>query len=160
MHFIVLLAGAIGIATIGFASPAQAQAMKAKIAFNNTIGKETANQPAGGKTVGYSVKLSGGDLDGCTVDIVETLYGREEGSWGIFDIKGNVKCSDGGFAYTSSGSWDGKGFHGAGNIQDGSGTGRFQGIKGRIAQLGGQIGKADGGGFDISYELRVDPVRA
>jgi hypothetical protein len=26
--------------------------------------------------------LQGGDLDGCAVDVVEQLYGRDEGAWG------------------------------------------------------------------------------
>jgi hypothetical protein len=160
MRFQFLLASAIGIVVIGFASPAGAQAMKSKVSFNNNIGKETGNQPADGKTVSYSITLSGGELDGCTVDVVESLFGREEGNWGIFDIKGDVKCSGGGFSYTSSGAWDAKGFHAAGDIKDGSGTGKFKGITGRIAQLGGGASKADGGGMTISYDLVVDQTKA
>jgi hypothetical protein len=96
------------------------------------------------------------DLDGCTVDIVEALYGRDEGAWGIFDIAGDVKCDRGAFAYTSSGAWDGNGFHAAGDIEDGSGSGDFEGIKGRVAQLGGGAADAGNGTFDISYDLVFD----
>jgi hypothetical protein len=160
MWFVLVLTSAITVTIVSFATPAGAEAMKSKVAFNNSIGKETGNQPAGGKTVSYQITLRGGDLDGCTVDIVESLYGREEGNWGIFDIKGDVKCSGGGFTYTSSGAWDGKGFHAAGAIKDGSGTGKFKDIGGRIAQLGGGASKADGGGFNISYDLVVDHRKA
>ena len=156
MRFTSVLTSTISVAILGFASPAGAEAMKSKVSFNNNIGKAAASQPAGGKTVSYQITLKGGELDGCTVDIVESLFGREEGAWGIFDIKGDVKCSGGGFTYTSSGAWDGNGFHAAGAIKDGSGTGKFQGISGRIAQLGGGASKADGGGFNISYDLVVD----
>lgn len=135
---------------------ASAEALKSKVAFNNGIGKETADQPAGGKTVGYQITLAGGDLDGCTVDIIELLYGRDEGAWGIFDIVGDVTCSNSGFAYTSSGAWDGNGFHAAGAVEDGSGTGDFEGITGRIAQINGGGSDAGDGTFDIAYELVVD----
>lgn len=156
MQLMFLLSSIISIAAVVFAPPAMAQAMKSKVAFNNSIGKKTGDQPAGGMTVSYQVTLSGGELDGCTVDIVESLYGREQGSWGVFDIKGDVQCSGDGFSYTSSGAWDGKGFHAAGTITDGSGTGKFKDIGGRVAQLGGGASKADTGGFNISYELVVD----
>ena len=160
MRFAFLLTGALSVAILGFASPAGAEAMKSKVSFNNSIGKEHGKQPAGGKTVAYQITLKGGELDGCTVDVVESLFGRDEGAWGIFDIKGDVKCSGGGFTYMSSGAWDGNGFHAAGDIKDGSGTGKFKGIKGRIAQLGGGASKADGGGMNISYELVVDSQKA
>ena len=55
MRFQFLLASAIGIAVLGFVSPAGAQAMKSKVSFNNNIGKETGAQPAGGKTVSLYV---------------------------------------------------------------------------------------------------------
>lgn len=135
---------------------ASAEALKSKVAFNNGIGKETADQPAGGKTVGYQITLAEGDLDGCTVDVIESLYGREEGAWGIFDIAGDVTCTNGSFAYTSSGAWDGNGFHAAGTIEDGSGAGDFEGIAGRIAQINGGGSDAGDGTFDIAYELLVD----
>ncbi len=138
------------------APPASAGALRSSAAFNTGIGQKTANQPPNGVTVAYQIKLKGGELDGCTVDIVESLYGRDEGAWGIFDISGNVTCSGGGFAYTSSGAWDGKGFHASGEIKDGSGSGTFDGISGRIAQLGGSAASAADGTLDISYELVVD----
>jgi hypothetical protein len=133
----------IAIATTLTVAPAFADTHKSAVAFNTSIGAKTASQPADGVQVADQVTLKGGDLDGCTVDIVESLYGREEGVWGIFDIAGDVKCARGGFSFTSSGAWDGNGFHGAGIIADGSGSGDFQGISGRIAQLGG--GGADAG---------------
>jgi hypothetical protein len=138
------------------AAPAFADTLKSGVAFNNGIGAKTANQPANGVEVAYQITLEGGDLDGCTVDIVEQLYGREDGAWGIFDIAGDVKCDRGGFSYTSSGAWDGKGFHAAGDIEDGSGSGDFEGISGRVAQLNGGGVDAGNGTFDISYDLVFD----
>ena len=85
------------------ATPAVADTLKSGVAFNNSIGKKTASQPANGVEVAYPITLKGGDLDGCAVDVVEQLYGREDGAWGIFDIAGDVKCDRGGFSYTSSG---------------------------------------------------------
>jgi hypothetical protein len=80
-------------------------------------------------------------------------------AWGIFDISGKVACANGdGFAYNSSGAWDGKGFHAAGSIVDGSGSGRFANAKGRVAQLGGALAPASGGTADVSFELVVDTV--
>ena len=137
-------------------SLANADSMRSNVAFNNGIGEKTDNQPDGGVEVAYKITLDGGDLAGCTVDIVEQLYGREEGAWGIFDIAGDVACDAGGFSYTSSGSWDGNGFHAAGHIVDGSGSGDFEGIAGRIAQIGGGGSDAGDGTFDIAYELIVD----
>jgi hypothetical protein len=144
------------IAAIVAAVPASADTLKSDVAFNNGIGEKTANQPANGVQVSYQITLKGGDLDGCTVDIVESLYGRDEGAWGIFDIAGDVSCDRGGFSYTSSGAWDGNGFHAAGEIEDGSGSGEFEGISGRVAQLGGSGADAGNGTFDISYDLVVD----
>jgi hypothetical protein len=144
------------IAAIIAATPAAADTLKSGVAFNNGIGQKTANQPANGVQVGYQITLKGGDLDGCTVDIVESLYGRDEGAWGIFDIAGDVSCDQGGFSYTSSGAWDGNGFHAAGNIVDGSGSGDFDGISGRVAQLNGSGADAGDGTFNISYDLVLD----
>jgi hypothetical protein len=144
------------IAAMVAAGPAFADTLKSGVAFNNGIGEKTASQPADGVEVAYQITLKGGDLDGCTVDIVEQLYGRDEGAWGIFDIAGDVKCDRGGFSYTSSGAWDGNGFHAAGAIEDGSGRGEFEGISGRVAQLGGGGADAGDGTFDISYDLVFD----
>ena len=138
------------------ATPAAADTLKSGVAFNNGIGKKTATQPADGVEVAYQITLQGGDLDGCAVDVVEQLYGREEGAWGIFDIAGDVKCERGGFAYTSSGAWDGNGFHAAGAIEEGSGSGDFEGISGRVAQLNGGGADAGNNTTDISYDLVFD----
>ena len=141
------------------ATPAAADTLKSGVAFNNGIGKKTATQPADGVEVAYQITLQGGDLDGCAVDVVEQLYGREEGAWGIFDIAGDVKCDRGGFSYTSSGAWDGNGFHAAGEIEDGSGRGDFEGISGRVAQLKGGGADAGDGTFNISYDLVFDAAK-
>ena len=143
-------------AIIVAAMPASAETLRSGVAFNNGIGEKTANQPADGVEVAYQITLKGGALDGCTVDIVEVLRGREEGAWGIFDIAGDVACANGGFSYTSSGAWDGNGFHAAGEIEDGSGSGDFDGIAGRVAQLNGGGADAGDGTFNISYDLVVD----
>jgi hypothetical protein len=137
-------------------APAFADSHASAVAFNTSIGEKTASQPADGVQVAYQITLKGGDLDGCTVDIVESLYGRDDGAWGIFDIAGDVKCDRGGFSYTSSGAWDGNGFHAAGTIEDGSGSGDFAGISGRIAQLHGGGADAGDGTENISYDLVVD----
>jgi hypothetical protein len=141
------------------ATPAVADTLKSSVAFNNSIGKKTTSQPANGVEVAYPITLKGGDLDGCAVDIVESLHGREDGAWGIFDIAGDVKCDRGGFSYTSSGAWDGNGFHAAGAIEDGSGSGDFEGISGRVAQLKGAGADAGDGTFNISYDLVVDAAK-
>lgn len=151
-----ILTTSAALALLLAVSPVSAEAMKSSVAFNNGIGEQTADQPADGTTVAYQITLAGGELDGCTVDVVESLYGRDEGAWGIFDIAGNVTCGGGGFAYTSSGSWDGNGFHAAGSIEDGSGSGDFDGIAGRIAQINGSGSDAGDDTFDIAYELVVD----
>src|SRR6187200_3305614 len=80
--------------------PALAKTMRSDVAFNTGIGKKTDKQPADGVEVAYQITLKGGDLDGCTVDVVEDLHPRDEGAWGIFDIAGTVKCANGdAFAY-------------------------------------------------------------
>jgi hypothetical protein len=136
-------------------SPASAETLRSNVAFNTGIGKKTDNQPPNGMQVAYQTTLKGGELDGCTVDIIETFYPRNEGAWGIFDISGKVACANGdGFAYNSSGAWDSKGFRAAGSI----GSGRFANAKGRVAQLGGALAPASGGTADVSFELVVDTV--
>lgn len=148
----------VAIASMMMIAPASAETLRSNVGFNNGIGEQTPDQPANGNTVAYQITLQGGDLDGCTVDIVESLYGRDDGAWGIFDIAGDATCANGGFSYTSSGAWDGNGFHASGAIADGSGSGDFEGVTGRIAQLGGGASDAGDGTFDISYELVVDKV--
>lgn len=76
------------IAGILAGTPACADTLRSEVAFNTGIGEKTGNQPADGVRVSYQVPLKGGDLDGCTVDIVEALYGRDDGAWGIFEIGG------------------------------------------------------------------------
>jgi len=151
-----MLVCGVAIAAVIAAAPASADILRSDVAFNTGIGQQTENQPSEGVEVSYQVKLEGGDLDGCTVDVVEQLYGRDDGAWGIFDIAGDVTCDRGGFSYQSSGAWDGNGFHAAGNIVEGSGSGDFEGISGRVAQLGGAGADAGNGTFDISYELVFD----
>ena len=147
------------VAALIAATPAVADTLKSGVAFNNGIGKKTTVQPADGVEVAYQIMLKGGDLDGCAVDVVEQLYGRDEGAWGIFDIAGDVKCDRGAFSYTSSGAWDGKGFHAAGDIKDGSGSGDFKGVSGRVAQLGGGAADAGNGTYNISYDLVFDAAK-
>jgi hypothetical protein len=156
MHSRRLVICGTAVAFVMAAAPASAETLRSPVAFNNGIGEKTANQPADGMEVSYQITLEGGDLDGCTIDIVEQLRPREEGAWGLFDIAGDVTCDDGGFAYTSSGAWDGNGFHAAGNIVDGSGSGRFEGASGRVAQLNGGGADAGDGTANISYDLVVD----
>jgi hypothetical protein len=153
------LCAAAALAMIA-AAPAYGDTLKSGVAFNNGTAEKTASQPVDGVQVSYQIALKGGDLDGCTVDVVESLFGRDDGAWGIFDIAGDVKCDRGGFSYTSSGAWDGNGFHAAGEIEDGSGSGEFEGSSGRVAQLGGGAADAGDGTFDISYDLVFDAAGA
>lgn len=69
------------VAAVVVVAPAAADTLKSGVAFNNSIGEKTANQPANGIEVAYRITLQGGDLDGGTVDVVESLYGRDEGAW-------------------------------------------------------------------------------
>jgi hypothetical protein len=151
-----LVISAAAIAVMMAAVPASAETLRSNVAFNNGIGQKTAAQPADGLEVTYQITLQGGELDNCKVDIVEQLRPREEGAWGLFDIKGDLSCDDGGFGYASSGAWDGNGFHAAGNIVDGSGSGRFEDVSGRVAQLKGGGADAGDGTANISYELVFD----
>lgn len=144
------------IAALVIAGPVTADALRSDVAFNNSIGEKTSDQPANGAQVAYQITLKSGDLDGCTVDIVETLYGRDEGAWGYFDIVGDLSCADGKFSYTTSGAWDGNGFHAAGEIKSGSGSGDFSSAVGRVVQLGGGLTAANDGTYDVHYELVVD----
>ena len=151
-----LLAAAAAVLVIAATSSGHAETLRSNVAFNTSIGQMTADQPANGHQVSFQITLKGGDLDGCTVDVVESLYGREDGAWGIFDIAGDLKCERGGFSYTSSGAWDGNGFHAAGTIEEGSGSGDFEGVSGRVASLSGGAKPTEGGGADISYEIVFD----
>lgn len=135
-----------------------ADALHSDVAFNNGIGEKTPDQPENGVKVAYLITLKGGELDGCTVDIIESLYGRDEGAWGIFDIAGDLSCENGKFSYTTSGAWDANGFHAAGHIDGGSGSGDFSGIAGRVVQIGGgaSAASANDGTLDVRYELIID----
>lgn len=153
--FISFAAVMLGVAvTTSACTAGQGGAKRSNVAFNNGIAEKTMNQPEGGVQVAYQVKLMGGDLNGCTLDIVESLFGRDEGAWGIFDIEGKVTCDNGGFSYMSSGAWDGNGFHASGDIKEGSGE--YAGAAGRVAQLGGSVKATADGTLDVAYELVVD----
>jgi hypothetical protein len=146
-----LIGSIMGLAVV---SPASAAMMRASVAFNNGIGTKTATQPDGGVEVTYQITLKGGELDGCTVAIVEQLYPREDGAWDTFFIDGDVTCTHATLAYASAGSWDGAALHAAGTIK--GGTGRFDGVKGRVAQIGGGAKPAGDGTADIFYDLLID----
>lgn len=152
----ITVLGAATIAALMAVGPVSADALRSNVTFNNSIGEKTSDQPANGVKVAYQITLQGGDFDGCTVDIVESLYGRDEGAWGTFDIAGELSCDNGKFGYTTSGAWDDNGFHAAGDINAGSGSGDFSNIEGRVIQLGGGAAAASDGTLDIHYELVVD----
>lgn len=142
------------VATIA-AGPAGADILRSATTFNTGVQQQADAQPADGVAVTYPITYSGGALDGCTAEVAETLYPRDEGSWGIYEVAADVACADGGFAFTSSGSWDAKGFHGAGSVDEGSGTGSYEGLAGRLAQSGGFSAAADNT-QDITYEIMID----
>lgn len=97
---------AAAVAALIVAGPGAADALRSEAAFNTAIQQMAAQQPADGVAVTYPVGYTGGDLDGCSAEIAETLYPRDEGSWGIYEVAGDVTCGDGGFTFTSTGSWD------------------------------------------------------
>jgi hypothetical protein len=148
------LSAAVAAALI-IAGPTGAETLRSTTTFNTGDQKQTQQQPADGVAVTYPITYSGGALDGCTAEVAETLYPRDEGNWGIYELAADVTCADGGFAFTSAGSWDAKGFHGAGKVTEGSGTGSFEGLAGRLAQSGGSTSAADNTS-DISYEIMID----
>lgn len=151
------IASVAALTVISVATAGQADTLRSTLSFNNAIQEPAPEQPADGVAVMYPVTLSGGDLDGCTADIEESLFPRDEGAWGIFEIAVEVGCGDGSFAFTSSGAWDSAGFHGAGHVVEGSGSGRFEDISGRIAQIGGALAPgSESGTLDVRYELLVD----
>jgi hypothetical protein len=134
-----------------------ADSLRSRVAFNTAIQQRATEQPLDGVAMHYPVTLVGGELDGCEVQIAESLFPRDEGSWGIFQVVGDVECGRGGFAFTSSGAWDGQGFHGAGLVTEGTGTGLYEGLAGRVAQIGGALTPAGtAGAFDVRYDLLVD----
>jgi len=85
MHSRRLVICGAAIAVVMAAAPASADTLRSPVAFNNGIGQKTASQPADGVEVSYQITLQGADLDGCTVDIVEQLRGRDEGAWDGID---------------------------------------------------------------------------
>ena len=137
------------------AGPAAAETLRSETSFNTGVQQKAEQQPAGGMAVTYPVTYAGGGLDGCTADVQESLFPYEEGSWGIYEVAAKVACDDGGFAFTSTGSWDAKGFHGAGRVTEGSGSGSYAGLAGRLAQSG-TITPASEGTADIAYVIQID----
>ena len=139
------------------APPAMAETLRSKVAFNTSIQKPAASQPAGGHAMTWDVKLSGGELDGCTASFAETLFPRDNMSWGIFQLEGSVACDKGAFKFSSTGSWGKNGFHGAGVISEDGRSGEFAQAEGRVAMIDGTVVPATTAGtFDASYELIVE----
>ncbi|MFN4142420.1 hypothetical protein [Aestuariivirga sp.] len=155
MHIYSLTAGLIVM--LAAAAPATAEISRSKVAFNTGIQKPAASQPEGGVAMTWDVTPAGGELDGCTASIVENLFPRDNGSWGIFELEASVACTKGTFRFNSTGSWDQNGFHGAGAILEAGRSGDFSQAKGRIAQVGGRVvPAATAGTFDVTYELIIE----
>ena len=133
-----------------------AETSETTVSFNSSVQTEAAQQPSGGYAVTYPMMFSGGALDGCKGNVAETLYGRDEGAWGVYEVATEVTCDDGGFRYKSSGAWDENGFKGGGVVIDGSGTGRFEGIAGPIVQLDGTVKPAADDTMDIGFRMLID----
>jgi hypothetical protein len=149
---------ATGLAVlVAAAAPSMAETLRSKVAFNTGIQKPAANQPAGGMAVTWDVKLSGGELDGCTATLLDHLFPHDNGSWGIFELQGSVTCDKGMFKFTTTGAWDKNGFHGAGVISKDGRSGEFSQAEGRVAQIGVSfVPAATAGTFDVSYDLVID----
>ena len=139
------------------AAPAMAETLRTKVAFNTAVQKPAASQPAGGYAATWDVKLSGGELDGCTASFAESLFPRDNMSWGIYEIQGSVACGKGTFSFTATGSWGKNGFHGAGVISEAGRSGEFSQAVGRVAMIDGTVmPAATAGTFDAAYELIVE----
>jgi hypothetical protein len=139
------------------AAPAMAETMRTNVAFNTGSWQPAASQPAGGHAVTWQVKLSGGELDGCTATFVDNLFPHDNGSWGIFEFEGSVACEKGAFKFTTTGAWDSNAFHGAGFISKEGRSGEFAQAEGRVAQIGVKFAPGKTAGTsDVSYELIVD----
>jgi len=151
-----LIGACVFAVTAMVVTASNATTIRSPIAFNNASHEKTSRQPKNSAEFEYLRAVEDGDLAGCTINVVEALYGRDGGAWGIFDIEAAVTCSNGGFSYSSSGAWDGNGFHAAGTITDGSGTGDFAGASGRVAQLGGGVTPKDDGSLDVFYGLVIE----
>ena len=155
MRIISLTTGLAFILTA--AAPAMAETLRSKVAFNTSVQKPAASQPEGGHAMTWDVKLSGGELDGCTASFAETLYPRDNMSWGIFDMEASVACDRGAFRFTSTGSWGKNGFHGAGAISEAGRSGEFAQAVGRVAMIDGTVmPAATAGTFDAAYDLIVE----
>lgn len=141
-------------AAILFTGPVDADTLRFGGTFNSGSYQMAEQQPADGVTVNYPVAFTGA-LDGCTGQATETLYPRDEESWGIYEVADKVTCEDGGFAFTARGSWDSKGFHGAGEVTEGSGSGSYAGLAGPLAQSG-VFTPAQNDTEDFSYEIMID----
>lgn len=141
-------------------TPASAETMRSKVAFNTGIQKQAPTQPAGGFAKTWDVTLSGGELDGCTASIVDNLFPRDNGSWGTFEFEATVMCAKGAFKLNTSGAWDQNGFHGGGAISKDGRSGEFSQIEGRVAQIGARlVPGAEAGTFDVTYDLVIDRVK-
>jgi hypothetical protein len=152
------LAAALAAAAL-LAAPVAAETLRTEVALSTADQVKTDAQPADGMTVTYPATLTGGDFDGCTAQVVETLYPRDQGSWGLYEVDVAVACGAAdGFSFTSSGSWDARGFHGGGAVTPGSGSGRFDGLNGRLAQSSRSITPAADGSLDMVYDLLIDRV--
>lgn len=136
------------------AAPAAADAIRAETAFNTAVQQQADAQPADGVAVTYPIGYTG-DLEGCTAQVAENLYPRDGGAWGIYEVAADVTCADGGFAFTVAGSWDEKGFHGTGRVTEGSGTGSYADLAGRIAQSG-SVTPAANDTMDLAYRILID----
>jgi hypothetical protein len=149
-----ILAAVLAIAA---SAPAEAEVLRSKVAYNDSIKKKTSNQPADGVELTFQFAPKEGGLDGCTIDATEQAFPHDGGAWGFFNYVAKAACLGGdGFTFNGAGAWDGKGFYAAGIIVDGSGTGRFKGAKGRVPVLGGTSTPAANGTVDLAYDLVVD----
>lgn len=146
--------GLMACVSMTFGTTSLAETLASKVTFNTGIQEMAAEQPPDGIAVTYPVTCSGA-LDGCIAEVAESLFPRDEGAWGIYELVADVTCADGGFAFSSTGAWDAKGFHGVGRIAEGSGTGSYDGMTGRLAQSGGLTPREDGTA-DIAFDIWID----
>jgi hypothetical protein len=155
MRAISLTIGLAGL--LAAASPAMAEVLRSKVAFNTAVQKPAASQPADGYAVTWNVTLSGGELDGCTASFIDSLFPRDNMSWGIFELEASVACDKGAFKYSATGSWGKNGFHGAGFISNEGRSGEFSQAEGRVAMIDGTVvPAATAGTFDAAYDLIIE----
>ena len=98
------------------AGSAASEVLRSRVVFNSGVMQATGDQLADGIVLTYPIAFSGGDLDGCTAHITETLFDHAEEGWGIFRVKGEAICPNGGFRYDSVGAYDDQGLHGSGDV--------------------------------------------